>query len=90
MNELFFKIKRIQTQLLIIFRKLETYFKKYVSEGEESIQYFLKVAGVLLVIVVLIKWLSIGTIIIVILLCSWIWVCNRHPTDIKKKERKEE
>ena len=87
MNEkLFCNIKKIQMQLLNIFHAAETYFKKYVSEGEESIKLFLKVAGILLSIVVLIKWLSVGTIIIVILLCSWIWVLNRNSTDIKKEE----
>ena len=91
MNEkLFCNIKKIQMQLLNIFHAAETYFKKYVSEGEESIKLFLKVAGVLLSIVVLIKWLSVGTIIIFILLCSWIWVCNRHPTIKKEKRRNDE
>jgi hypothetical protein len=48
-------------------------------------------AGVFLAIVVLIKWLAIGTILFMILLCSWIGVClNRHPTDVKKEESRSD
>ena len=94
MNDKFLdNLKKIQSQLQTIYNKVETYFKKYIYEGRESIfRPFFKVAGILLGTVILIKFLSPGLLILVVLFCSGMWIyLDRHSTaDNKTEERRED
>ena len=93
MNDKFLdNLKKIQAKLQTIYTKVETYFRKYIYEGRESIfKPFFKVAGILLGIVILIKFLSPGLLILVVLFCSGMWIyLDRHSTaDNKTEERRD-
>ena len=92
-DKLLDNLKKIQSQLQTIYNKVETYFRKYIYEGRESIfKPFFKVAGILLGIVILIKFLSPGLLILVVLLCAGLWIyLDQHSTaDNKNEERRND
>ena len=92
MNDKFLdNLKKIQAKLQTIYTKVETYFRKYIYEGRESVfKAFFKVAGILLGTVILIKFLSPGLLILVVLFCSGMWIyLDRHNKNEERRDDEE-
>jgi len=68
-------LKRIQIELLNLLKEVKNCMKKYIGKDQVAlIPPFLKVAGILLVVVVVIKLLAMGTMLLMILLCAGVWI----------------
>jgi len=81
--------RRIQVELLNLFKELRNWMKKHITKEQEPfLSPFFKVTGILLAVVILIKWLSMGTLMLIIVLFAglWIYFNRRESTDDREIE----
>ena len=81
-------LKRIQIEILNLLKEVKNCMKKYIGRDQVALLApFLKVAGILLVVVVVIKLLAMGTMLLMILLCAGVWLyLTRQKTDNDRED----